>query len=141
MLLHLTIMNTSPETLNALFPAPSRAPRSFGLTPSRVFGSNAKSVEALREYLKDNHRKRHIFFNDRGFHKYVYFTFSDVLPDQLTSYVNSFHPAMQLTICLPSMPWAQMTKSCTLHIKLTFSISVPRSCLLEILLTRTGRTI
>lgn len=65
-------MNASPETLNALFPAPSRAPRSFGLAPSRIPGPNAKSVEALREFLKDNHRKRHIFFNDKGFHKYVF---------------------------------------------------------------------
>lgn len=64
-------MNASPETLNALFPAPSRAPKNFALTPSRIFGPNAKSVEALREYLKDNHRKRHIFFNNKGFHKYV----------------------------------------------------------------------
>ncbi|KAK7681710.1 hypothetical protein QCA50_015057 [Cerrena zonata] len=64
-------MNASPETLNILFPVPSRAPKSFGLAPSRIPGPNAKSVEALREYLKDNHRKRHIFFNDMGFHNHA----------------------------------------------------------------------
>lgn len=68
-------MDASTQTLDALFPVPSRAPKNVGLTPSRIPGLNAKSIEALREYLKDNHRKRHIFFNNQGFHKYVFYMF------------------------------------------------------------------
>ncbi|TFK60287.1 hypothetical protein BDN72DRAFT_905098 [Pluteus cervinus] len=56
------------STLDTLFPTPS-------LSPSRISpvvwpGSAPESVEALREVLKDNHVKWHIFFNDDRFHNH-----------------------------------------------------------------------
>ncbi|CAL1702716.1 unnamed protein product [Somion occarium] len=64
-------MDTSPETLTSLFPVPSPSPKNFGLVPTRIPGLTYDSAQALLECLKDNHRKRHIFFNDRHFHNHA----------------------------------------------------------------------
>ncbi|CAL1702702.1 unnamed protein product [Somion occarium] len=64
-------MNTSLEILEALFPKPSPAPKNFLLTPTRIPGATPDSIQALLEYLKDNHRNWHIFFNDRQFHNHA----------------------------------------------------------------------
>lgn len=61
--------SATKETLNLLFPLPATSlqPLAPVLTP----GQSADSAEALVEILKENHKRFHIFFNDRGFHKYV----------------------------------------------------------------------
>lgn len=65
-------MDAPPETLKALFPVPSPAPRNIRFTPRPLPGLTYDSAQAALEYLKDNHRKRHIFFNDQHFHKSVF---------------------------------------------------------------------
>ncbi|KAI0072623.1 hypothetical protein K474DRAFT_361298 [Panus rudis PR-1116 ss-1] len=64
-------MNTPPELLKQLFPTPSDAPKNFPLTPPRQPGLTYDSAKALVECLVDNHRKRHIFFNDKMFHNHA----------------------------------------------------------------------
>lgn len=65
-------MDAPPETLKALFPLPSAAPRNIRFTPAPLPGLTFDSAQAVLEDLKDNHRKRHIFFNDKHFHKSVH---------------------------------------------------------------------
>lgn len=54
--------------LDVLFPTPPPAPP---LAPARLAGISPESDSILLKCLKENHVKWHIFFNDRGFHKYV----------------------------------------------------------------------
>lgn len=60
---------TPAKTLDALFPAPFQSGSSF--SPTQNPGVTAEAGDALVRLLKDNHEKYHIYFNDRGFHKYV----------------------------------------------------------------------
>ena len=62
-------MNTTQEILYVLFPVPSAAPRDSALTPARRAGPDVQSAAALVEALQDVHKRLHIFFNDRHFHK------------------------------------------------------------------------
>ncbi|KAG8215388.1 hypothetical protein J3R82DRAFT_8989 [Butyriboletus roseoflavus] len=57
------------QKLDELFPAPSLPPSQ--LSPQRLPGANLESLAALRDVLKDNHRRYHVFVNYTGFHKYV----------------------------------------------------------------------
>jgi hypothetical protein len=59
-----------------LFPAPFTP--SFVLSPRPLAGINPQSTETLRAVLKHNHEKWHIYFNERGFHKYVSFCILDL---------------------------------------------------------------
>lgn len=54
-----------------LFPTPAAPPNL--VAPSRSPGITPETVETLKKVLKDNYEHWHIFFNDRGFHKYVNF--------------------------------------------------------------------
>jgi hypothetical protein len=52
-----------------LFPDPKPF-RSLDLPDSMpLSGTTEESTTALRETLKDNHKRWHTFFNERGFHK------------------------------------------------------------------------
>ena len=62
-------MNASAEKLDALFPTPRPSPPT-DFAPDRHPGWDSDSTETVLELLKDNHKRWHIFFNDRGFHKY-----------------------------------------------------------------------
>jgi len=62
-----------------LFPAPSPPPST--ISPTVWPGVSPTSTAALQRVLKDNHQKWHIFFNDKGFHKYV--ALGDVEPRSL----------------------------------------------------------
>ena len=64
-------MNATQEKLDALFPAPAPAPRKSSVTPTQLAGPTPESTDAIIEVLQTIHKKQHIFFNDRGFHKYV----------------------------------------------------------------------
>lgn len=55
--------------LDALFHAPPLPPSAF--SPRRFPGIDEPSTEALLKTLSDNHVRWHIFFNYKGFHKYV----------------------------------------------------------------------
>jgi hypothetical protein len=55
------------STPNVLFPTPSRSPSSLAPTP--LPGINYESTSSLLKALKDNHKRWHVFFNDKGFHK------------------------------------------------------------------------
>ncbi|TCD67715.1 hypothetical protein EIP91_012012 [Steccherinum ochraceum] len=63
-------MDASQERLDALFPAPAPAPKGSSVTPTRLVGPDADSVDALVEVLQKNHKNLHIFFNDRHFHNH-----------------------------------------------------------------------
>lgn len=63
-------MSSRKPTLDSLFPTPAAPPDLAA--PARWSGITPKTVEVLKRVLKDNHERWHIFFNDRGFHKYVY---------------------------------------------------------------------
>ncbi|KAH9940616.1 hypothetical protein B0H21DRAFT_574991 [Amylocystis lapponica] len=63
-------MNTPTETLDALFPIVPGPPPS-PLSPSRLPGITHESSAALQKLLQENHKKWHIFFNDKGFHNHV----------------------------------------------------------------------
>ena len=60
---------TTQQKLDELFPAPSLPPSQ--LSPQRLPGANLESLVALRDVLKDNHQRYHIYFNHVRFHKYV----------------------------------------------------------------------
>ncbi|KAF8966075.1 hypothetical protein BDZ97DRAFT_1917776 [Flammula alnicola] len=55
--------------LENLFPVPSPSPST--LSPSHFPGVSPQSTEALQNVLKDNHRKWHIFFNEKRFHNHA----------------------------------------------------------------------
>ncbi|KAH6905273.1 hypothetical protein BKA70DRAFT_1226037 [Coprinopsis sp. MPI-PUGE-AT-0042] len=55
--------------LAARFPTPALGPHA--LSPPRLPGISPQSTDALKEVLKDNHQRWHIFFNDRGFHNHA----------------------------------------------------------------------
>ena len=64
---HLVIMSKSDAF--ELFPTPSHLHKGE-LLPPRVWpGHTPASIATLRQILKDNHEKWHIYFNTRGFHK------------------------------------------------------------------------
>ena len=63
-----TMTSTVEEKLDRLYPAPSPSPSVQA--PRRLPGSTPESTSTLIKVLKDNHVKWHIFFNDKGFHKY-----------------------------------------------------------------------
>ncbi|KAJ3572059.1 hypothetical protein NP233_g3334 [Leucocoprinus birnbaumii] len=51
-----------------LFPTPSLPPSV--LAPHQWPGITPESTEALKDVLKDNHKRWHIFFNDKGYHNH-----------------------------------------------------------------------
>ncbi|KAF8151662.1 hypothetical protein B0H34DRAFT_728509 [Crassisporium funariophilum] len=59
----------SSETLDYLFPTPSLPPSR--LSPAHHPGVSPHSTESLRNVLKDNHTKWHIFFNEKRFHNHA----------------------------------------------------------------------
>ncbi|KAG6908240.1 hypothetical protein DXG01_005633 [Tephrocybe rancida] len=63
-------MGTSDKSIADLFPVPSSPPST--LVPKRWPGISLESTATLREVLKDNHERWHIFFNDSGYHKYAF---------------------------------------------------------------------
>jgi hypothetical protein len=67
-------MEATPTQLDALFPHPGNADLPNTLAkrvpaPVRQAGWTDESTQEVRELLKDNHRRWHIFFNDLHFHK------------------------------------------------------------------------
>jgi len=74
-------MALGQPSLDSLFPTPSTPPSLSA--PARWSGITPQTVEVLRKVLKDNHERWHIFFNDRGFHKYVYAFILSNLADNL----------------------------------------------------------
>lgn len=64
-------MSTSSNNLNEVFSIHAMAQQAPSLVPPRQPGITPDSAKAILELLEDNHRKRHIFFNDKKFHKYV----------------------------------------------------------------------
>lgn len=55
--------------LTSRFPTPALSPHP--LSPPRLPGISPQSTDALKDVLKDNHQRWHVFFNDMGFHKYA----------------------------------------------------------------------
>ncbi|EMD35787.1 hypothetical protein CERSUDRAFT_115740 [Gelatoporia subvermispora B] len=62
-------LNFNDDKLDELFPVPAPAPSP--LSPTRIPGVTSESSNALAKVLKDNHRRWHAFFNDRGFHNHA----------------------------------------------------------------------
>jgi hypothetical protein len=58
------------SALDDLFPIPP--PRASSLVPERWPGVTAASTEALIETVKTDYQSWHVFFNDKGFHKYTF---------------------------------------------------------------------
>jgi hypothetical protein len=54
--------------LDDLFPIPP--PQASAFFPERWPGVSASSTKALLDTVKDDYKKWHVFFNDKGFHKY-----------------------------------------------------------------------
>ncbi|KAH0834191.1 hypothetical protein J3R83DRAFT_11503 [Lanmaoa asiatica] len=61
--------STTQQKLDELFPVPSLPPSQ--LSPQRLPGANLESLVALRDVLKDNHQRYHIFFNHTRFHNHI----------------------------------------------------------------------
>lgn len=60
------------EIDDKFFPPPShRGGPANALAPRTWPGVSPASTAALQAILTDNHKKWHVFFNERGFHKYV----------------------------------------------------------------------
>lgn len=62
-------MSNNP-TIDSLFPTPSPPPSLS--SPARWPGVTPQTLQVLKKVLKDNHEKWHIYFNDHGYHKYVF---------------------------------------------------------------------
>ena len=65
----MTVISTSKDILNKLFPAPV-APAKH-LAPENLPGVSVDTSDTLSRLLKDDHERHHIFFNAKGFHKCV----------------------------------------------------------------------
>lgn len=52
-----------------LFPSPSLPPSA--LSPYQWPGISPESTQALKDVLKDNHKRWHIFFNEKGYHNHA----------------------------------------------------------------------
>ena len=63
-----SIVKAGNNALNALFPTPSTPP---ALCPQRFPGITLEATSTLLDVLKENHTRWHIFFNEKGHHKYV----------------------------------------------------------------------
>ena len=63
-----SIAKAGSTTLDALFPIPSSPPF---LCPQRFPGITLEATDSLLGILKENHTRWHIFFNEKGHHKYV----------------------------------------------------------------------
>lgn len=85
-----------PDLLENLYPVPL----STGV--AALPGPSEASARALLSVLKHNHQTHHIFFSDRGFHKYVQFSFAEKPLSLLV---------MPRTTYWPSMPSAHHPKS------------------------------
>ncbi|KAI6013231.1 hypothetical protein EDC04DRAFT_718557 [Pisolithus marmoratus] len=59
----------SEHDLESFFPPPSLPPSP--LSPQRLPGTSIESLAALQYVLKDNHKRWHIFFNDRKHHNHI----------------------------------------------------------------------
>ncbi|OCH85387.1 hypothetical protein OBBRIDRAFT_798234 [Obba rivulosa] len=59
----------SSISLDKLFPVPSPPPSA--LSPQRLPGITHESGVAVSNLLKENHKRFHIFFNDKGFHNHI----------------------------------------------------------------------
>ncbi|KAI0076664.1 hypothetical protein K474DRAFT_1707993 [Panus rudis PR-1116 ss-1] len=64
-------MATSTEKLAQLFSASALAQQGRPLVPPRQPGITPDSAKAVSEILEDNHRKTHIFFNEKKFHNHA----------------------------------------------------------------------
>ena len=64
----MTTSGKKDSELDTLFPFPSPPP---AFAPQRLPGISQETNAALVNALKENHTRWHIFFNDKGFHKYV----------------------------------------------------------------------
>ncbi|KAG5637382.1 hypothetical protein H0H81_004759 [Sphagnurus paluster] len=62
-------MASDSDSISDLFPVPSSPPSD--ILPRRWPGISPQSTTALREVLKENHTRWHIFFNDSGFHNHT----------------------------------------------------------------------
>ncbi|GLB42753.1 putative protein of unknown function (DUF4243) [Lyophyllum shimeji] len=62
-------MSDDITSISDLFPIPSTPPSPR--IPKPWAGISPESTAALREVLKDNHTRWHIFFNDAGFHNHI----------------------------------------------------------------------
>ncbi|TCD65714.1 hypothetical protein EIP91_002290 [Steccherinum ochraceum] len=89
--------------LDALFTVPAPAPRASLLTPSRLAGPTQKAAKELIELMQDNHKKLHIFFNDKQFHNhsthhllaiYSMGADADLLKDAYSTHVAYQRPAI-----------------------------------------------
>ncbi|KAH6905043.1 hypothetical protein BKA70DRAFT_1565421 [Coprinopsis sp. MPI-PUGE-AT-0042] len=66
---HRAVSAIMSTTLETHFPTPSLAPHE--LSPPRFPGISPQSTETLKEVLKDNHQRWHVFINDLGFHNHA----------------------------------------------------------------------
>lgn len=58
----------------SLFPLPSRPEPVWGQTPHPFPGVTAESSETLTELMNQNSERFHIYFNYKGYHKWVFIT-------------------------------------------------------------------
>lgn len=65
-----TPQTTPPDTIERLFPAPTKFPPSV-LSPHAFPGTSSEAEQALLEILKHNHQNNHIYFNDKEYQKWV----------------------------------------------------------------------
>ncbi|KXN91345.1 Oxidoreductase AflY [Leucoagaricus sp. SymC.cos] len=60
-----------PENVDTEFLYPTPSPPPSTLSPYQWPGVSPESTQALKEVLKDNHERWHIFFNDRHYHNHA----------------------------------------------------------------------
>ena len=124
---------TPSETLDKLFPIP--APAEIQLAPPPKPGMTVESQKTLVKLLKDNHEHHHIFFNDRGFHKYVHQT-----DYSITSHCYSSIRLVTLrTTFMPYILLALHLRYLKPHMRRTSSINVRLSIHLAKLPRQTGK--
>ncbi|KAF8597037.1 hypothetical protein BDV93DRAFT_562709 [Ceratobasidium sp. AG-I] len=68
----MTTPDFDEKLLDRLFPAPSFSSAFTSKSaPTPNAGTTPESTETLRKLLKENHRRFHIFFNEKGFHNHL----------------------------------------------------------------------
>lgn len=58
--------------MDSLFPPPSRPKEFWDQIPRSLPGVTPQSTQKLTEVMRLNYDRYHIFFNDKGFHKFVF---------------------------------------------------------------------
>lgn len=128
------IERTPSHILDALFPLPTTI--DSDVAPALHPGASIASAKTLTALLKDDYDRHHIFFDEKGLHKYV----CDMNSLPLLALIHAYEATLR-TICTPFTRWA-LLRMCSRPRTRHMSSIRDRYCLLPVRSqNRIGRSI